>query len=81
MLLWRAIGLVQNLHILQMWKNIMEGILQSSVSIFPVVTVPMALPIAENVLVAMTPLIAESQPQEKDLLTRVLVHLIHPEKL
>ena len=71
---------MQNLHILQMWKNIMEGILQPSVSIFPVVTVPMALPIAENVLVAMTPLIAESQPQEKDLLTRVLVHVIHSEK-
>ena len=37
--------------------------------------------IADNALVAMTLLIAESQPQEKDLLTRVLVHLIHPEKL
>jgi prophage maintenance system killer protein len=36
--------------------------------------------IADNALVAMTLLIAESQPQEKDLLTRVLVHLIHPEK-
>jgi len=37
--------------------------------------------IADNALVAMTLLIAESPPQEKDLLTRVLVHLIHPEKL
>ena len=27
----------------------------------------------------MTLLIAESHPREKDLLTRVLVHLIHPE--
>jgi len=36
--------------------------------------------IANNALVAMTLLIAESPPQEKDLLTRVLVHLIHPEK-
>ena len=35
---------------------------------------------SKNALVAMTLLIAESQPQEKDLLTRVLVHLIHPEK-
>jgi hypothetical protein len=35
---------------------------------------------AENALVAMTLLFAESRPQEKDLLTRVLVHLIHPEK-
>jgi prophage maintenance system killer protein len=36
--------------------------------------------IADNALVAMTLLIAESRPQEKDLLTRVLVHLIHLEK-
>jgi prophage maintenance system killer protein len=36
--------------------------------------------IADNALVAMTLLIAESQPQEKNLLARVLVHLIHPEK-
>ena len=36
--------------------------------------------IADNALVAMTLLIAESRPQEKDLLTRVLSHLIHPEK-
>ena len=36
--------------------------------------------IADNALVAMTLLIAESRPQEKDLLTRVLVHLIHPEE-
>jgi prophage maintenance system killer protein len=36
--------------------------------------------IADNALVAMTLLIAESPPQEKDLLTRVLVHLIHSEK-
>jgi prophage maintenance system killer protein len=35
--------------------------------------------IADNALVAMTLLIAESRPEEKDLLTRVLVHLIHPE--
>jgi len=35
--------------------------------------------IADNALVAMTLLIAESRPQEKDLLTRVLVHLIHAE--
>ena len=35
--------------------------------------------IADNALVAMTLLIAESHPREKDLLTRVLVHLIHPE--
>jgi prophage maintenance system killer protein len=35
--------------------------------------------IADNALVAMTLLIAESRPQEKDLLTRVLVHLIHRE--
>ena len=35
--------------------------------------------IADNALVAMTLLIAESRPQEKDLLTRVLVHLIQPE--
>jgi len=35
--------------------------------------------IADNALVAMTLLIAESRPQEKDLLTRVLVHLIHVE--
>ncbi len=32
--------------------------------------------IADNALVAMTLLIAESPPQEKDLLTRVLVNLI-----
>jgi hypothetical protein len=37
-------------------------------------------PIADNALVAMTLLIAESRPEEKDLLTRVLVHLIHPER-
>jgi prophage maintenance system killer protein len=36
--------------------------------------------IPDNALVAMTLLIAESRPQEKDLLTRVLVHLIYPEK-
>ena len=36
--------------------------------------------IADNAIVAMTLLIAESPPQEKDLLTRVLMHLIHPEK-
>jgi prophage maintenance system killer protein len=36
--------------------------------------------IADNALVAMTLLIAESRPQEKDLLTRVLVHLVHAEK-
>jgi len=36
--------------------------------------------IAENALVAMTLLISERRPQEKDLLTRVLSHLIHPEK-
>ena len=36
--------------------------------------------IADNALVAMTLLIAESRPEEKDLLSRVLVHLIHPEK-
>jgi len=36
--------------------------------------------LAENALVAMTLLIAESRPQEKEFLTRVLVHLIHPEK-
>ena len=36
--------------------------------------------IPDNALVAMTLLIAESRPQEKDLLTRVLVYLIHPEK-
>ncbi len=36
--------------------------------------------IADNALVAMTLLIAESQPQEKHLLTRVLGHLIHPEE-
>jgi prophage maintenance system killer protein len=36
--------------------------------------------IADNALVAMTLLIAESRAQEKDLLTRVLVHLIHSEK-
>jgi prophage maintenance system killer protein len=35
--------------------------------------------VADNALVAMTLLIAESRPQEKDLLTRVLVHLVHPE--
>jgi len=35
--------------------------------------------IADNALVAMTLLIAESHPREKDLLARVLVHLIHPE--
>ena len=36
--------------------------------------------IADNALVAMTLLIAESRAQEKDLLTRVLAHLIHLEK-
>jgi prophage maintenance system killer protein len=36
--------------------------------------------IADNALVAMTLLIAESRPEEKDLLTRVLVHLIGSEK-
>jgi len=36
--------------------------------------------IADNALVAMTLLIAESRPEEKDLLTRVLVHLICTEK-
>jgi prophage maintenance system killer protein len=35
--------------------------------------------IADNALVAMTLLIAESKPEEKDLLTRVLNHLIRPE--
>ncbi len=35
--------------------------------------------IADNALVAMTLLIAESRPQEKGLLTRVFVHLVHPE--
>jgi prophage maintenance system killer protein len=37
--------------------------------------------IADNALVAMTLLIAESRPEEKDLLTRVLVHLIHSKEL
>jgi prophage maintenance system killer protein len=37
--------------------------------------------IADNALVAMTLLIAESRPEEKDLLTRVLVHLIGSEKV
>jgi hypothetical protein len=32
--------------------------------------------IADNALVAMTLLLAESQPGEKDILTRVLVNLI-----
>jgi prophage maintenance system killer protein len=36
--------------------------------------------IADNALVAMTLLIAESRPEEKDLLARVLVHLIGSEK-
>ncbi len=36
-------------------------------------------PIADNALVAITLLIAENRPEEKDFLTRVLVHLIHPE--
>ena len=36
--------------------------------------------IADNALVAMTLLIAESRAEEKDLLTRVLVHLIGSEK-
>jgi prophage maintenance system killer protein len=36
--------------------------------------------IADNALVAITLLIAESRPEEKDLLTRVLVHLIGSEK-
>jgi prophage maintenance system killer protein len=36
--------------------------------------------IADNALVAMTLLIAESRPEEKDLLIRVLVHLIGSEK-
>jgi prophage maintenance system killer protein len=36
--------------------------------------------IADNALVAMTLLIAESRREEKDLLTRVLVHLIGSEK-
>ena len=35
--------------------------------------------IADNALVAMTLLIAESRPEEKDLPTRVLMHLIHAE--
>ncbi len=35
--------------------------------------------IADKALVAMTLLIAESPPQEKDLLARVLVHLIYSE--
>ena len=33
--------------------------------------------IADNALVAMTLLIAESRPQEKDILCRVLVNLIN----
>jgi len=37
-------------------------------------------PIADNALVAMTLLIAESRPEEKDLLASVLIHLIHSEK-
>ncbi len=37
--------------------------------------------IADNALVAMTLLIAESRPEEKDLLTRVLIHLIHSKEL
>ena len=36
--------------------------------------------IAENALVAMNLLIGESRPQERHLLTRVFVYLIHPEK-
>jgi hypothetical protein len=36
--------------------------------------------IADNALVAMTLLIAKSRSEEKDLLTRVLAHLIHPER-
>jgi hypothetical protein len=33
--------------------------------------------IADNALVAMTPLIAESRPEEKDMLTRVVMSLIN----
>ena len=42
--------------------------------------VPTAWRIADNALVSVTLLIAESRPEEKELLTRVLVHLIHSEK-
>ena len=37
--------------------------------------------IADNALVAMTLLIAESRPAEKDVLTRVVVNLINKQNL
>jgi len=78
-LLWTTIQLVQNLHILKISKNIFAEVPKPSVPISPMATVPMASPMADNALVAMTLLIAESRPQEKDILSRVLVHLIHLE--
>jgi hypothetical protein len=80
MLLWRKIQLVQILHILQVWEKILAEVLQPSAPLSALPTVPVNWRIAENALVAMTLLIAESRPGEKDLLLRVLVHLIHPEK-
>jgi hypothetical protein len=70
---------VQILHRIQIWENILEEVLRPSAQLSALPTVPMPWRIAANALVVMTLLIAESRPQEKDLLTRVLVHLIHPE--
>jgi hypothetical protein len=57
----------------------MEEVLQPSMPFSAPPNFQMAWCIADNALFAMILLIAESRPQEKDLLTRVLVHLIHPE--
>ena len=79
MLLWRKIQLVQILHMLQVWEKILAEVLQPSAPLSVLPTVPMNWRIAANALVAMTLLIAESRPEEKDLLTRMVVHPNHPE--
>ena len=79
MLLWRKIQLVQILHMLQVWEKILDEVLQPSAPLSASSTVPVNLRIAENSLVVLTIMIAERRSGKKDLLTRVLVHVIHPE--
>lgn len=79
-LLRTTIQLVQNLHILKIWKDILDEFLRPSMPFCPLAIIQMTWRVADNALMAMTLLIAQSCPQEKDLLTRVLVHLIHSDK-